>query len=313
MKRILGTLIAAVVLSSAVPAHDNGWLLTVMTADNRVQIVERDGYRYITSNGLPNHETGRFPNRGNPHSIQEQQISCRVTLQPKEAQAPTQIGMNPFGIAINGIMLDPSAAEFWQRDPRSGWQYEAVNGSLNLGLDSSNAHVQPDGSYHYHGVPVALVQELVKANSMVMIGYAGDGFPIYAMLGHENPADAQSKIRKVKSSYQVREGNRPDGPRGRYDGSFVQDWEYVEGSGDLDEFNGRFGATPEYPDGIYHYYLTDTFPYIPRQWKGTPDQSFQKRRLPPQGGGFPGRGGRGPGGPPPPPGAPPPRGRRPPR
>ena len=47
-------------------------------------------------------------------------------------------------------------------------------------------------------------------------------------------------------------------------GTFAQDWEYVEGSGDLDECNGRFGVTPEFPDGIYHYYATDTYPYFQR-------------------------------------------------
>jgi hypothetical protein len=101
----------------------------------------------------------------------------------------------------------------------------------------------------------------------------------------------------LKPSYRVRQGARNGGPGGRFDGTFVQDWEFVAGSGDLDECNGRFGPTPEFPDGIYHYYLTDAFPFIPRQWAGTPDASFQRRRMPP-GGGPGGRGGPGgPGGP----------------
>ncbi|MCA9061302.1 MAG: YHYH protein, partial [Planctomycetaceae bacterium] len=207
-------------------------------AQNQVELVERDGFRFITSNGIPDHETGRFPNRGNPNAIQPQQNSWRVTLTPRAADQPTPIGMNPFGVALNGISLDPSAAEFWQRDPQSGWQYEAVNGAINLGLDSSNAHVQPDGSYHYHGVPLALMRKLMKGDSMVMIGYAADGFPIYAMLGHTDAGDADSRLKKLTSSYQVKRGRRPDGPGGRYDGSFVQDWEYVADSGDLDECNG---------------------------------------------------------------------------
>ena len=51
-------------------------------------------------------------------------------------------------------------------------------------------------------------------------------------------------------------------------GTFAQDWEYVEGSGDLDECNGRVGVTPEFPDGIYHYYATDSYPYLQRCVKG---------------------------------------------
>jgi hypothetical protein len=51
-------------------------------------------------------------------------------------------------------------------------------------------------------------------------------------------------------------------------GTFAQDWEYVANSGDLDECNGRYGVTPEFPDGIYHYYATDTYPYFQRCVKG---------------------------------------------
>ena len=49
----------------------------------------------------------------------------------------------------------------------------------------------------------------------------------------------------------------------------TQDYEYVAGSGDLDECNGRVGVTPEFPNGTYHYYITDTFPFIQRCVKGT--------------------------------------------
>jgi hypothetical protein len=40
------------------------------------------------------------------------------------------------------------------------------------------------------------------------------------------------------------------------------------GSGDLDECNGRMGVTPEFPDGIYHYYATDSYPFFQRCVKG---------------------------------------------
>ena len=38
--------------------------------------------------------------------------------------------------------------------------------------------------------------------------------------------------------------------------SFVEDFEYIEGYGDLDQHNGRFAVTPDYPNGIYAYYAT---------------------------------------------------------
>ena len=52
-------------------------------------------------------------------------------------------------------------------------------------------------------------------------------------------------------------------------GTFSQDYEYVAGLGDLDECNGRTGVTPEFPAGIYHYFATDTYPYLQRCVKGT--------------------------------------------
>jgi hypothetical protein len=51
-------------------------------------------------------------------------------------------------------------------------------------------------------------------------------------------------------------------------GSFTQDYQYVLGADGLDECNGRFGVTPEFPNGIYHYYATDTYPYFQRCVKG---------------------------------------------
>ena len=60
--------------------------------------------------------------------------------------------MQPFGVAVNGVVFDPGAAEWFNRDPRSGWQYEPLAGKINLGVDESFAHVQPNGAYHYHGM-----------------------------------------------------------------------------------------------------------------------------------------------------------------
>ena len=38
------------------------------------------------------------------------------------------------------------------------------------------------------------------------------------------------------------------------DGFFVEDFIYDE-SGDLDKSNGRFCKTPEYPNGVYAYFV----------------------------------------------------------
>jgi hypothetical protein len=114
-------------------------------------------------------------------------------------------------------------------------------------------------------------------NRMLLVGWAADGFPIYTANGYSDPRDAGSTIRKMRPSFRLKQGERPSRPGQTYDGRFTQDFEFVRGLGDLDECNGRFTVTPEYPDGIYCYFVTDDFPRIARYWQGIPDESFNKR------------------------------------
>ncbi len=261
--------------------HDTGESGTDL---KHVRITVRDDFRYIESDGLPGHSTGRFPNRGNPNSIRSQRYEFRVPLHPTSLETPVPIRHQPFGVALNGVVFDPGTAEFWHNDPRSGWNYDAFSGKLNLGLDTNNAHVQPNGAYHYHGIPTGLIRMLGGNDKrMLLVGYAADGFPIYAPRCHKDANDSHSELDKMKSSYRLKNGVRSGEPGGKFDGTFVEDWEYVAGSGNLDECNGRTGVTPEYPDGTYYYVLTEEFPFIPRLFRGGPDASFE-RHGPPGGG-----------------------------
>lgn len=265
-------------------------------ATNRVKITVEGQYRVIRANGIPDHKPGAFPNANNPNTISAQNYTFLIPSQPKAASKPTRLGMHPFGVALNGVVFDPAAAEWWERNPRSGWQYEPMHMEGKLGADQHNAHVQPTGAYHYHSVPIGLLDKLSQEHPAVtLIGWAADGFPIYSRWGYSDAVNGKGPLKKIKPSFQLKKGERPTnpGPGGKYDGTFVADYEYVPDSGDLDECNGRFGPTPEFPNGIYHYFVTDGFPFIPRQFKGTPDPSFF-RQGPPPGGGFghpPGRGG----------------------
>jgi hypothetical protein len=248
---------------------------------SEVSITVEGDRRVIVANGLPDHRTGRFPNADNPNGIRAQRHRFTMPAEPVANEQPTPLGRRPFGIAVNGVPFDPGTAEAWLNDLTSGWSYEAKGNAFSLGLDTNNAHVQPNGAYHYHGVPVDLLARLAKDGPrLALVGWAADGFPIYAVWGHEDANDASSPVVALRSSYRLKPGTRPDAsgqPGGRYDGIFVEDYEYVAGSGDLDECSGRFGVTPEYPQGTYHYVLTDDFPYVPRALRGTPDPSFQQR------------------------------------
>ncbi len=161
-------------------------------------------------------------------------------------------------------------------DPSSGWRREALGERRRLGLDDNNAHVQPNGAYHYHGVPSGLLGRMGASDGPVLIGYAADGFPIYGPNGYRDAKNSGSGLKKLTSSYRLKQGTRPGGPGGAYDGRWVQDYEFVAGLGDLDACNGRFGVTPESPNGTYHYVVTHAFPGVPRCFKGTPDASFTR-------------------------------------
>lgn len=267
--------------------------------ENQVEITARDEKRVIEANGMPDHKPGQFPNRGNPNSLAAQHYHFEMPLKPQANEKPRPLGHYLFGVAINGVVFDPGTAEVWLpgrkivdhpgpntrffpgQELDQAWNYEGM-GKMDLGVDTHHAHVQPNGAYHYHGLPTGLIEHLRKgqgADKMLLIGYAADGFPIYSEFGHEKASDANSPLKKLRPSYQLRKGKRPtgdDGPGGTYDGTFVQDYEFIASSGDLDQCNGREGVTPEYLDGTYYYVLTDAFPFIPRYFHGTPDRSFEK-------------------------------------
>ena len=271
----------------------------------QVSVKVRKGIRTITSNGLPDYQPGIFPNSGNPNTISAQSYAYTLPTRPKLATiTPFEIPQS-FGITVDGVLFDPFAAEYWNNDRNSGWQYYALGGGVNLGIDVNHAHVQPSGAYHYHGVPDGLLKVLGSSRHSPLVGWAGDGFPIYVRHGYANPKKS-GKVREMQSSYRLKSGTRPSGPGGIYNGWFNQDYQYLAGSGDLDAANGRFCITPDYPKGTYAYFITEAFPSVPNAFAGAIAQSFVS--LPPAGG--PPGGGPPGGGPPgggPPGGGPPPR------
>ena len=106
-----------------------------------------------------------------------------------------------------------------------------------------------------------------------IVGWAFDGNPIYAQFGYKNPTSTSEGVKRLKSCYtQVPENvinedpNRPN--INDYSiGYFINDYFYDNQIGDLDEFNGRYCITPEFPDGTYAYFSTigangkPAFPY----------------------------------------------------
>ncbi len=194
--------------------------------NNKVSITIEDGRRCIVSNGLPDHDTGRFPNRGNPNSISEQQVRLCFSLNPEKGHRPQSV-RGSIGVAINGVQIRPGTAEYYDassprgfsRDRSSGWNLEGIGAKDRLGMDHNNAHVDQRGLYHYHGIP----NDLLDTITSTLIGYAADGFEIHYASNQQ------------ESGYQLKPGSRPVPPGGNFDGTYNQDWEYLAGAGTLDE------------------------------------------------------------------------------
>lgn len=153
-----------------------------------------------------------------------------------------------------------------------------------------------------------------------ILGWVRDGFPIYGPYGYSDPKNPGSGVRRMISGFVLRNGangtlnlaangrttlpawaaraqNRSTaltasqyGPAvstqyslGRYlqDNDYLGDLGKVQGVDfDLDEYNGRFTVTPEFPNGSYAYFVsinangTPVFPYnIGRSFCGTPTGS----------------------------------------
>ncbi len=237
--------------------------------------------RTLAANGLPDHATGTFPNADNPNTISAQAIAASFTLTPTATSTVTALGgpQGTTGYVLNGVKIDAGTAGGCNDSgsscslaaPAGQWSIEALGqSSFRFGTDSSNAHVQPGGAYHYHGIPEGFVARQNKGQAMTLTGWAADGFPIYARYGYTSATNAASAIKVISGSYRLKttpDANRPATTLYAM-GAFRQDYEYVAGLGDLDECNGRTGVTPEFPNGIYHYYATDTYPFLQRCVKG---------------------------------------------
>ena len=256
-----------------------------------------DVNRILSGNGIPNHEVGTFPNADNPNTISEQNINEAFTLCPtivSENGEPVGGPAGAIAYAINSVKFDPGTAgrcndegECSLAQGEGNWNIEALgHETFDFGDDMNHAHVQPNGQYHYHGMPELLIDFLGDNQGMTLVGWASDGFPVYARYGYADPNDSTSELISLQPSWKLKDTpdeGRPDtltallggpGQGTTYPnipipmGAFTQDFEYEEDYGDLDECNGRVGVTPEFPDGIYYYMVTDDFPFFTRCLKG---------------------------------------------
>jgi len=176
------------------------------------------------------------------------------------------------------------------------WNRDAIPAE-KAGFDCSKAH-PANGNYHHHQNPsafkldlnvISTICNLYDADGLYaidstqhspLIGYAYDGFPIYGAYGYLN-VNGTGGIVRMKSSYHLSTNTtRLNGPavgavvgtQTFFNGYFREDYVYTPTSAGtpsyLDEHNGRFCVTPEYPAGIYCYFSTvdaswnSAYPYV---------------------------------------------------
>lgn len=90
-----------------------------------------------------------------------------------------------------------------------------------------------------------------------IIGWAYDGNPIYGSYGYSDPKNKNSPIKQLISGYTLNSANITNRPESFDEGFFIEDYQFTN-SGDLDEYNGRFCITPEFPNGVYAYFATSS-------------------------------------------------------
>lgn len=178
------------------------------------------------------------------------------------------------------------------------WNRDAVPSEM-AGFDCSKGHPAM-GNYHHHQNPSAFKLDLNVISNICnlydadglytidsnahspLIGFAYDGYPIYGAYGYKN-ANGTGGISRIKSSYEMANysvrTNYPDGTdvddgpavsSTYFLGYFREDYQYIAHTEEdyLDEHNGRFCVTPEYPGGTYAYFATvdenwnSAYPYL---------------------------------------------------
>ena len=103
-----------------------------------------------------------------------------------------------------------------------------------------------------------------------IVGISFDGYPIYGPKGYATPT-VKGSVVSMTSSYRLKtqvSSGRVFSFAQQSNGSFIQDYEYVANLGSLDEHNGRYCVTPDYPNGTYAYFISTkgdgspSYPYI---------------------------------------------------
>ena len=214
----------------------------------------------ITTNNILNHTVGSFPTTDNTNIIEDKENKYTITLNTGDSTArdfanATTTGSTPVGVAVNGALI--FNANSGNTHPLSSSYTYANQYRNDVSMDSAGGYVQSDNIYGYvqpSPQTIGLTSFATDSHSSIL-GYAFDGLPIYGPYGYTDRLDNTSAIKRLVSGYSLKTTLRTT-VGGTPTGEFVEDYEYGSATGDLDEFNSRYGVTPEYPSGTRYYVAT---------------------------------------------------------
>ena len=235
---------------------------------NVQQVQYSDNYVYVSCTCIPGYDIGPWP--GNPNIPSNQNFVFKIPRHPvPNTGTLTETPLGHIGVWTNGVSIF-NAKDAMSYNNMGIWNQNAiiVEGSS---FDDCLGHPSPTGEYHHHLNPTCLYDDEDSLTHSPVIGFAFDGYPVYGAYGNAN-TDGSGSVRRMRSSYIMRSisdrTTLPDGTTltaSQYGpainatyplGYYIEDFEYIDGSGDLDEHNGRFCVTPEYPEGTYAYFVT---------------------------------------------------------
>lgn len=263
-------------------------------------VSDGDPYPALAGNPLTNIGTRSFP--GNANSISDQSHNFTFTYRGGTNTINTHIvTRGTVGIALNGVVIyspitESVALPGTAINPPPGFAWDAVFNQATFGADACSGYPELSGEYHYRSGAFLYAgwinnTKITQSNTYFgdtsfgidnfrhanghskIVGYAFDGYPIYGPYGYITRENSSSGVRQMSSSYRKKTALTP-GRSFSYaeypSGTFLQDYEYVANLGTLDEHNGRFCHTPDFPTGTYAYFLTfnngnfsaPAYPYI---------------------------------------------------
>ena len=195
-------------------------LTRVIDFEGYVDVEVFDTYCNLSSDNIPNHDFNDSSANFRTNVAEIDRV-FRVQRDPQMAPEISQINRQAWdAVMLNGVVADVKSAGCYKPSesradadgnteagcgPNDNWMLIPLEYSTKFGADIHNAHVQPDGTYHYHGNPNAMFDDSPSGEGSPVIGFAADGFPIY---GSYILDSLTGNYRKALSGYTLKEGTR---------------------------------------------------------------------------------------------------------